>query len=266
MRALLSMLTVLFAGWAAPAAAHQWVSYFEPGRADLSARGFAAAREAAAYCRDRRCASVRIDAHTDTLEASRPGFDVDLQRGRAMLLELVRLDVPLSIITLRRHGGDALAKPTDAGVDEPLNRRVTVDVVAADPAARLMPPSPFGHSTMPTVYFAAGGTEVLPEWRFTLQLLAAQWRPGCRIHIRGRTDTLGTPQANQDLSERRAEGVARFLVMQGVPFEALRLSGAGERELSKPSADGVAERLNRTAALHMACASPVRDDGSGKDS
>lgn len=253
MRAPLATLIMLLAVLAQPAAAHQWVGYFEPDKADLSTRGFVVAREVAAYCLQRRCTSVRIDAHTDSLEASRPGVDLDLQRGRSMLLELVRQGVSPSIISIRRHGGSALAKPTVPGIDEPLNRRVTVDIVVADPTAAVMPTSPFGHSTMPTVFFPAGSGEILPEWRFALQLLAAQWRPGCRIDIRGRTDTLGAPEANQRLSEERAEGVARILVSEGVPYDALRLSGDGERALSKPSADGVAEPLNRTAAMHMSC-------------
>ena len=50
------------------------------------------------------------------------------------------------------------------------------------------------------------------------------------IHVVGHTDTSGTSDFNQGLSERRAAAVGSFLASQGVPGARLRQEGRGERE------------------------------------
>ena len=261
MRKILILPIALATVTAGAARAHQWIGYFEATRSDLSTQGFRAAREAADYCRLNRCRQVTIDAHADTLETSRPGFREDLERGRAMMLELVRQGVSPSLISIRRRGSSQLARAAGPRADEPLNRRVTV-VVDTRPSQDGAPPyARIDHSTMPRVFFPSGDAEVPEEWRFTLQLLAAQWRPGCWVTLRGGADTSGSTAANQRLSERRAEGVGRLLVQYGVPWSDLRLTGSGERMLSRATADEMAEPLNRVVAADMRCNPPAAATG-----
>jgi outer membrane protein OmpA-like peptidoglycan-associated protein len=59
------------------------------------------------------------------------------------------------------------------------------------------------------------------------------------VSIEGHTDNQGPDDYNQDLSERRAASVRRYLISQGVESERLRSKGFGE---SQPIDD------NRTAA------------------
>ena len=263
MRRFTLLTTALATLAAGPAKAHEWVSYFETRRSDLSEGGFVIAREVAHYCRANRCLEITIDAHTDASEAARPGFREDLDRGREMMLELVRQGMAPGRINIRRHGASRLARPLGSRPDEPLNRRVTINVDTMPPQD-LAPPARLDHSTMPRIFFPYGGADVPTEWRFTLQLLAAQWRPGCWITLRGGADASGSAEANQRLSERRAESVARLLVQYGVGWSDLRLSGSGERMLSRPTRNGVAEPLNRVVAADMRCGQA--EPGPGKHS
>lgn len=65
------------------------------------------------------------------------------------------------------------------------------------------------------------------------------------IHIVGHTDTSGSAEHNQSLSERRASAVASYEISQGLPAGRVREEGRGERELLVRTADGVKEARNR---------------------
>ena len=65
------------------------------------------------------------------------------------------------------------------------------------------------------------------------------------VHVVGHTDTTGSAQYNQGLSERRAASVSTFLAGQGVPASRVREEGRGERELLVRTADNVNEARNR---------------------
>lgn len=80
----------------------------------------------------------------------------------------------------------------------------------------------------------ADSASVLQEVR---QLAAAH--PGMRLRIEGHTDNVGTPAANQQLSEARAEAVKAWLVRQGVKGSQLAVSGLGD---TRPVADNGSER------------------------
>jgi len=58
--------------------------------------------------------------------------------------------------------------------------------------------------------------------------------PTLRLSIEGHTDSTGTPEFNQALSEKRADAVREYLVSQGVDVGALSAQGLG---LNEPVAD-----------------------------
>lgn len=53
---------------------------------------------------------------------------------------------------------------------------------------------------------------------------------GARFAIEGHTDSLGSVAANRDLSQRRAQAVADYLVSQGVSRERLQVMGVGSSQ------------------------------------
>jgi outer membrane protein OmpA-like peptidoglycan-associated protein len=70
-----------------------------------------------------------------------------------------------------------------------------------------------------------------------------------RIDVSGNTDTSGTQQYNQGLSERRARVVAAELVRDGVPQAAIDMHAYGDTHLLVPTGPGVREPQNRRVEI-----------------
>ena len=114
-----------------PAAATQWLGYFEYGSAEMSATGYNAARSAAAYVRmaGERPVRVLVTAHMDAAEAGEFSDELGLRRAQAMTTELVTLGVDPALIEMQSRGATQSARPTADHAREPLNRRVLVEVI-----------------------------------------------------------------------------------------------------------------------------------------
>jgi outer membrane protein OmpA-like peptidoglycan-associated protein len=65
------------------------------------------------------------------------------------------------------------------------------------------------------------------------------------IHVVGHTDSDGSDQHNQGLSERRADSVANLLANSGVKTERLRTEGRGEREPVASNSTAAGKAKNR---------------------
>ncbi len=97
------------------------------------------------------------------------------------------------------------------------------------------------------IQFRTNSAELDPGSYPTLLELQEALRgdPGLRLVLVGHTDAVGTPQYNLDLSRRRAQSVADWLVQQGIPRNRLGVDGKG---LTQPIADNQSEEgraLNR---------------------
>ncbi|HEY4125365.1 MAG TPA: OmpA family protein, partial [Rhizomicrobium sp.] len=70
-----------------------------------------------------------------------------------------------------------------------------------------------------------------------------------RIVVTGHTDTVGSNDYNQKLSERRAASVKRELIHLGLSAKSIEPMGVGKNGLLVPTADGVREAQNRRAEI-----------------
>jgi outer membrane protein OmpA-like peptidoglycan-associated protein len=109
------------------------------------------------------------------------------------------------------------------------------------------PPATTQHYTIPF----ASGSAVLPlEAERTLAtVLTGAQRPGVVVEITGHTDRVGRDEANEQLSRQRAVAVQETLLVRGLPASRLRVMWYGERHPLVPTADGVAEVLNRRVQI-----------------
>jgi len=84
--------------------------------------------------------------------------------------------------------------------------------------------------TLGDTLFATGKSELKPGASANLDRLTSFMNeyPKRTAQIEGFTDSMGNEASNQDLSERRAESVKRYLVGQGVASARLTASGRGE--------------------------------------
>ena len=97
------------------------------------------------------------------------------------------------------------------------------------------------------LFFATNKTYILPQSEQAMSDLATFLleNPSVTIHIVGHTDAVGSDEANQILSEGRANAVRADLIKRGVAAERLTTEGKGEKE---PVADNDTEegrQLNR---------------------
>lgn len=95
--------------------------------------------------------------------------------------------------------------------------------------------------TMAGVLFATGKYNLRPEAQMRLARLAGivASHSGLILQVEGHTDSTGSEEFNQKLSEQRAEAVRDFLIQQGVAQQAITAKGFGQ---AMPVAD------NSTAA------------------
>lgn len=98
-----------------------------------------------------------------------------------------------------------------------------------------------------TLYFLEGTTEITPESLPVLDELRAEIakRPGAEVQVTGHTDTVGSDADNDALSQKRAEEILNLLVSKGFDRSIMSAVGRGERELKVPTADNVANPINR---------------------
>ncbi|QIE58616.1 OmpA family protein [Rasiella rasia] len=80
--------------------------------------------------------------------------------------------------------------------------------------------------------------------------------PGVKLEIASHTDSRGTNTSNQDLSERRAQAVVRYLESKGINSSLLVANGYGETKLKNRCSDGVSctereHRANRRTEFRL---------------
>ena len=98
-----------------------------------------------------------------------------------------------------------------------------------------------------TVYFDYDKSNLTPEASNLVREAAARALTNDvdLAVVAGNTDTAGSADYNQRLSERRASVVRDALIANGMPADRIRTEANGENNPAKPTPDGVREPLNR---------------------
>jgi len=119
------------------------------------------------------------------------------------------------------------------------------------------PPRPIYHAPEPLrafqVFFDFNRSDLTGAARQVIKAAAAEAQRGKFVHlvVTGHTDTVGSAQYNQGLSERRANAVKGELVADGLPGSEVTTLGVGKTDLLVPTADGVREAQNRRATIEL---------------
>ena len=120
-------------------------------------------------------------------------------------------------------------KPADVTTVSP----VETTTVTTTPQESVQPAAV---DNMPTVfYFDYDQSLVKPEVQEALDIVATLLKTsGASVRLEGHADEMGTREYNIALSERRAEAVRNYLVVQGVEKEKMEVIAYGEE---KPASD-----------------------------
>jgi outer membrane protein OmpA-like peptidoglycan-associated protein len=103
------------------------------------------------------------------------------------------------------------------------------------------------------VLFDFNSSALRPESRSTLRELANNFSryPDNRIVVEGHTDSIGSEQYNQRLSEQRAANVADYLIDNGVPASNIIVYGYGELRPKATNDTAEGRQLNRRVEIHI---------------
>ncbi len=82
------------------------------------------------------------------------------------------------------------------------------------------------------VHFDFDKFDIKPRYYGVLQQTAKVLKenPSLKIEIQGHTDSIGSPDYNQPLSQKRAKVIQDYLVQQGIPQERLSAKGYGQSQ------------------------------------
>jgi outer membrane protein OmpA-like peptidoglycan-associated protein len=103
------------------------------------------------------------------------------------------------------------------------------------------------------VLFDVNSSALRSESRTTLRELAANFGkyPDNIISVEGHTDSTGTEQYNQRLSEQRASSVADYLIDNGVRASSVTVYGYGELRPKSSNTTAEGRQLNRRVEIHI---------------
>ena len=164
-------------------------------------------------------------AQADAARAAAAKAQADAERSRA----------EADAANARAQAAEANKSVQDANaIREKLRQQLNSVLQTSDSARGLI-------VNMSDVLFDTGKYSLKQPTQISLAKVAGilQAYPGLKLQVEGYTDSVGTPELNQKLSENRAAAVRDFLVSQGVQMTNISATGFGE---AKPVAD------NSTAA------------------
>jgi outer membrane protein OmpA-like peptidoglycan-associated protein len=107
---------------------------------------------------------------------------------------------------------------------------------------------------------------VKPEAQKNLRALAQSLDkyPGSDLLILGHTDSVGTGEYNKDLSVRRADAAARYLISQEVARSRIATGGLGEEEPVTSNATDDGRRRNRRVEVAIYASEKAREEAKRK--
>jgi outer membrane protein OmpA-like peptidoglycan-associated protein len=154
--------------------------------------------------------------------------------------QIIQSLTPLAPSTMVARGIRPIGGPTPSGVGASAGAQTP----NGSTASQALP------SVNLTVEFQTGSADLTPQAQETLDQLGKALTSAAlstyRFRIEGHTDTVGEPEANMSLSERRAAAVARYLETKfAVGPQRLETVGKGDRELLVSTPPQTPEPRNR---------------------
>jgi outer membrane protein OmpA-like peptidoglycan-associated protein len=221
------------------------VKHIDEERAE-SERAAGAGREAHAKARANEADRQNLNAQAATAEAVRDRNEADRKNHDA---QAAAQQAAGAQADAERDRNDAQKKQQAAEQDSDLNRAAAANSNAQlkdavrdreELRARLLQQFNLILETRDTARgLVVNMSDVLfDSGKFTLRPLAREKLakisgivlayPSLKLAVEGNTDSVGTELFNQDLSEKRAEGVRTYLTQQGVPESSTTATGFGK--------------------------------------
>lgn len=223
------------------------------------------------YIANRKVDTAKAQAETKMAEGERVALaeqsekarlesrtrEADLAKSDAMMARAENAEQKLAA-TEARSDADAALLAANVSQQQAAELQQRLDVLQAKPTDRGLV------LTLGDTLFATGKSEIRSGSTANLDRLGdfLTEYPNRTASIEGFTDSMGSDDSNQMLSERRADSVKRYLVRRGVGSERLSSMGRGE---SAPVADNdTSDGRQQNRRVEVIISHATTAEGSGK--
>lgn len=206
------------------------------------------------YIADRKVDTARALAQTQTAETERKALtdagekarldsrtrEADLAKSDALVARAENAEQKL-IAGQARENADAAQLAANASQQQAQELQRQLEILQARPTDRGLV------LTLGDTLFATGKSELKSGATVNLDRLTTFMNeyPQRTASIEGYTDSMGSDEMNQSLSQRRAEAVKGYLVGQGVSSTRLSASGRGENSPVADNESAAGRQQNR---------------------
>jgi outer membrane protein OmpA-like peptidoglycan-associated protein len=204
------------------------------------------------YIADRKVDTARALAETRSAEEAR--IVLNQQSEKARLDSRTReADVAKSDAVVARADSAALKLAANESEQDAAELRRQLEILQAKPTDRGLV------LTLGDTLFATGRSELKSGATANLDRVTAFMNeyPKRTAAIEGFTDSMGSEEMNQSLSQRRADAVKSYLVGQGVGSARLSTSGRGENAPVADNESAAGRQQNRRVEVVI---SPIADE------
>lgn len=161
---------------------------------------------------------------------------------------------PSAVVVKRATGEQELSTPfagveLAGGAEKPVTLAKTEVEKRYGEVLQAQPARPVTY----TLFFNTGTTELTAASRSLLNEVRSRIAgfPAAQVTVIGHTDRVGSPEANDALSFKRAAAIRDVLVKIGVAADAVEVVGRGERQPLVQTADGKSEERNRRVEVKL---------------
>jgi outer membrane protein OmpA-like peptidoglycan-associated protein len=206
------------------------------------------------YIADRKVDTARALAETRSAEEARTALNEQSEKAR-LDSRTREADVAKSDAVVARADSAAQKLAANESEQDAAELRRQLEILQAKPTDRGLV------LTLGDTLFATGRSELKSGAAANLDRVTAFMNeyPKRTAAIEGFTDSMGSEEMNQSLSQRRADAVKSYLVGQGVGSARLSSSGRGENAPVADNESAAGRQQNRRVEVVI---SPIADDGT----
>ena len=204
------------------------------------------------YIADRKVDTARALAETRSAEEARTALNEQSEKAR-LDSRTREADVAKSDAVVARADSAALKLAANESEQDAAELRRQLEILQAKPTDRGLV------LTLGDTLFATGRSELKSGATANLDRVTAFMNeyPKRTAAIEGFTDSMGSEEMNQSLSQRRADAVKSYLVGQGVGSARLSSSGRGENAPVADNESAAGRQQNRRVEVVI---SPIADE------
>jgi len=204
------------------------------------------------YIADRKVDTARALAETRSAEEARTVLNQQSEKAR-LDSRTREADVAKSDAVVARADSAALKLAANESEQDAAELRRQLEILQAKPTDRGLV------LTLGDTLFATGKSELKSGATANLDRVTAFMNeyPKRTASIEGFTDSMGSEEMNQSLSQRRADAVKSYLVGQGVGPARLSSSGRGENAPVADNESAAGRQQNRRVEVVI---SPIADE------